>query len=78
MFSELLLGLSPGNTVVTETQGHLIVLCSYLAQCNSLFIKALGLFRPGFSVLVYVVCLPRQKTNLKIPCFRMTQFELRY
>lgn len=75
MFSELLSGAGPGNIViVTETSGHLAVLCSCLAGYISLFIKASGLFGPWFSVLIYVVCLPREKTNLNNPSFSMTQF----
>lgn len=75
MFSELLSGPCPGNIViVTETPGHLAVLYSCLAQCSSLFIKASGLFRPWFSVLTYVVCLPREKTNFNTLSFVMTQF----
>lgn len=75
MFSELLSGAGPGNIViVTETSERLAVLYSCLAGYISLFIKASGLFRPWFSVLIYVVCLPREKTNLNIPSFSMTQF----
>lgn len=70
MFSELLSGPGPGNVLVTETSGHLAVLSSCLPQCRSLFIKASGLFRPWLSVLIYVVCLPREKTNLDTPGFR--------
>lgn len=75
MFFELLSGPRPGNIViVTETSGRLAVFCSYLAQYSSLFIKALGPFRPWFSVLIYVACLPREKTNLNTLSFTMTQF----
>lgn len=42
------LGLGPGNIgIVTETSGHLAVLCSYLARYNSLFIKAWGSLGQG-------------------------------
>lgn len=74
MFSKLLSGLGPGNIViVTQIVGTFGSVCSCLPQCSSLFIKALGLFRPWFSVLIYVVCLPREKTNLNTPSFSMTQ-----